>query len=124
MKGSLPSSHSLPLLEENLKKALTEFLILFLLSEKECFIGELSPEIELRSKGAIHIEFPYSSIYRLCKAGHITESKKRKAPDGRLRQYYKITKQGVFYLQELNDIYHQFIQGVAGIIKEVGDSTE
>lgn len=69
-------------LEENLKKALTELLILFLFHEKEHYIGELSPLLEERSKGALSIVFPYAAIYRLTSAGYLTETKKRNAPTG------------------------------------------
>lgn len=100
-------------LEENLKKSLTELLVLSLIAEKECYIGELSPEIEFRSKGAIHIEFPYAAIYRISKGEYITECKKRIAPDGRLRQYYAITDKGRAYLEELRSSYDRFIQAVA-----------
>ena len=46
-----PASRRPSGLEENLKKALTELLILFLFHEKEHYIGELSPLLEERSKG-------------------------------------------------------------------------
>ena len=92
-----PASRRPSGLEENLKKALTELLILFLFHEKEHYIGELSPLLEERSKGALSIVFPYAAIYRLTSAGYLTETKKRNAPDGRLRQYYKITKKGRDY---------------------------
>lgn len=108
------------LLEENLKKALTELLILTLLSERDLYIGELSPEIERRSQGAIHIEFPYSAIYRISKAEYITESKKKNAPDGRLRQYYQITDKGLSYLKQQRDTYIKFTDGVSSILQEEG----
>ena len=81
-------------LEENLKKALTEPLVLFLLSQREYYIGELTSVIQEKSGGALNIVFPYAAIYRMSRNGHITESQKWIAPDGRLRQYYAITDQG------------------------------
>ena len=54
-------------LEENLKKALTELLILFLFNEQEHYIGELSPLLEQRSHGTLSIVFPYAAIYRITK---------------------------------------------------------
>lgn len=109
-------------LEENLKKALTELLILSLLAERERYIGELTPEIEARSGGAIHIEFPYSAIYRISRAGYITECKKRIAPDGRLRQYYRITEAGNVYLRELEQVYSRFISGVFRVLQKEDES--
>ena len=107
MEGPLTEERrSASLLEENLKKALTEFLILTLLSEKENYIGALTSE------------FPYASISRIYKAGFIVESGKRIAPDGRLRQYYKITEKGITYRKELYEIYLRFIGGVSNLLQE------
>lgn len=115
MASRRPSS-----LEENLKKALTELLILFLFNEQEHYIGELSPLLEQRSHGTLSIVFPYAAIYRITKAGYLTETKKRNAPDGRLRQYYKITESGQTYLSELLSTYHIFFQGVNAILSGEG----
>jgi PadR family transcriptional regulator PadR len=105
-------------LEDNLKKALTELMVLVLLSEQERYIGELSPEIDRRSDGMIHIEFPYAAIYRVSQAGYIIESKKQIAPDGRRRQYYKITEAGKSYLEELLKTYARFSTAVEDVIKK------
>lgn len=107
-------------LEENLKKALTELLILFLFNEQEHYIGELSPLLEQRSHGTLSIVFPYAAIYRITKAGYLVETKKRNAPDGRLRQYYKITESGQTYLSELLSTYRSFFQGVNAILSGEG----
>lgn len=107
--------HSAPL-EDNLKKALTELLILFLFGEGEHYIGELSPLLSARSHGVLTIVFPYAAIYRISQAGYLEETKKKKAPDGRLRQYYKITDKGRAYLQELLETYHVFFQGINDIL--------
>lgn len=108
-------------LEENLKKALTELLVLFLLSEKECYIGELTELIRQRSNGALEVVFPYGAIYRLEKDGYIDETRKRIAPDGRRRQYVGITELGRKYLAAQLVGYRQFIGGVDTILKG-GDS--
>lgn len=105
-------------MEDNLKKALTELLVLFLLCKRDYYIGELTTEIERKSNRALSIIFPYSVIYRMTRAEYITESKKRIAPDGRLRQYYKITDSGRAYLEQLLTIYQRFTTGVADVLKE------
>lgn len=116
-------------LEENLKKALTEMMILFLFGEGEHYIGELTLLLEERSHGALTIVFPYAAIYRLSQAGYLLESKKKVAPDGRLRQYYNITETGRAYLATLLNTYQNFIQGVNDVFREErnhersGDST-
>ena len=111
-------------LEENLKKALTEVLILHLLSVRDCYIGELTAAIREKSHGALSIVFPYSAIYRLQQSGYLTEVEKRSAPDGRRRQYYRITDAGQSYLTQLIDIYTRFSQGVADILEERGEANE
>lgn len=104
-------------LEDNLKKALTELLVLNLLSQKEYYIGELTSQIKEKSSGALVIVFPYGAIYRMSKSGFITESEKRTAPDGRLRQYYSITEKGKNYLNQLMEEYQRFISGVSAVIE-------
>lgn len=108
-------------LEENLKKALTEMLVLSLLAREESYIGALTAEIERRSGGTLSIVFPYGVIYRMTRAEYITESKKRNAPDGRLRQYYRITDGGRAYLSELLATYRQFTAGVEQVLREEDD---
>ena len=117
------SPSALPL-EENLKKALTELLVLHLLSVKEYYIGELTTVIHEKSGGALTIVFPYSAIYRLQQSGYLAESEKRIAPDGRRRQYYRITDTGRNYLAQLKKAYVRFSHGVADVLREGGDSHE
>ena len=104
-------------LEENLKKAVSEMLVLFLLNEREMYIGEIPEELERRSDGKFHIVFPYSVIYRMVKFEYIDELKKRVAPDGRKRQYYGITPKGREYLVQLTDTFGQFMQCIELILK-------
>lgn len=106
-------------LEENLKKALTEMLVLSLLRQREYYIGELTADLEAMSGGALNIVFPYGVIYRMTRSEYIVESKKRTAPDGRLRQYYRITSAGEEYLIQLLAAYRRFTSGVADVLKEV-----
>lgn len=121
MSNTPEPSRSPESLAENLKKALTELLVLFLLSQREYYIGELTTAIQEKSGGALNIVFPYAAIYRMSRSDYITESKKRIAPDGRLRQYYRITEQGHAYLSDLLNIYRRFSGGVADILSSGGD---
>ena len=105
-------------LEENLKKALTELLVLHLLSRREYYIGELTSTLYEKSGGVLNIVFPYSAVYRLQQAGYIVESEKRNAPDGRRRQYVSITKAGRSYLSQLLAVYRTFSKGVDVILRE------
>lgn len=106
-------------LEENLKKALTEMLVLSLLHRREYYIGELTADLEALSGGTLNIVFPYGVIYRMTRSEYIVESKKRTAPDGRLRQYYRITSAGEEYLIHLLAAYRRFTSGVSDVLKEV-----
>lgn len=119
MERSEKSGRTAQTLEENLKKALTEMLVLALLRRREYYIGELTSDLEKLSRGALSIVFPYGAIYRMTRAEYITESKKRTAPDGRLRQYYRITAAGEEYYAQLLTAYHRFTAGVADVLKEV-----
>lgn len=108
-------------LEDNLKKALTKLLILHLLEEREYYVGELTATLHEKSGGALSIVFPYAAVYRLQDAGHIVEQPRRIAPDGRRRQYFRITETGIAYLNQLRQIYAAFTAGVARILDIGGD---
>ena len=108
-------------LEENLKKALTELLILHLLSEKEYYIGELTATLKDKSRGALSIVFPYGAIYRLLQSGYIIESGKYIAPDGRRRQFHRITDTGKIYLSQLKQVYTNFFRGVDAVLGDGGE---
>lgn len=103
-------------LEENLKKALTELLILHLLDHRDYFIGELTDTLNQQSHGVLKVVFPYSAVYRLLQDGYILDSDKRIAPDGRKRQYYRISQQGREHYRCLQDTYHHFINGVNTVL--------
>jgi len=105
-------------LEENLKKAITELLILQLLSQREYYIGEITQAISDKSGGALNVVFPYAAIYRMEEAGHIMELPRRIAPDGRRRQYFSITPEGLAYLAQLRNVYATVTGGVAKILTE------
>ena len=105
-------------LEENLKKALTELLLLRLLSQRDYYISELTATLHERSGGVLTVVFPYSAVYRLLQSGHIYENEKRNAPDGRRRQYYRITDKGRSYFKQLLSIYQAFSEGVTAVLEE------
>ena len=50
--------------------------------------------------------------------GYILEAYKKAAPDGRRRQYYQITVEGVRYLADLLSLYHRITNGVALLLGE------
>ncbi|MBD5155302.1 MAG: hypothetical protein HDT15_09625 [Oscillibacter sp.] len=102
--------------EENLKKALVEMLVLALLYEREYHAPELTQALTDRSGGAVNISFPYAVLYRMIEQGYILELPKRKAPDGRRRQYYAISDAGRQYFRESWAIYKAFTAGVDRLV--------
>lgn len=99
-------------MEENLKKALSEMLVLALLHERDYYALELAPAIAERSDGAIVLTFPYAILYRMIDQEYIQEMPKRIAPDGRRRQYFHITDAGRVYFKKIWAVYQRFIVGV------------
>ena len=111
-------------LEENLKKAVTELLVVKLFSERPRYIGELVEEIRARSDGMLTVVFPYAAFYRIYHAGLIEEAKKQPGPDGRLRQYYKITELGRTYLEQHLQTYDLFLLAVSKILNNNGGAEQ
>lgn len=103
-------------MEENLKKALSEMLVLALLHERDYYALELSAAIAERSNGAITITFPYAILYRMIEQQYIQELPKRIAPDGRRRQYFGITETGRDYFRQIWMVYKAFTSGVDQLV--------
>lgn len=105
-------------MEDNLKKALSEMLVLYLLREKDRPVNEITAALSQRSGGTLNVVFPYALLYRLIDFRYIYESVKKTAPDGRRRQYFRITEAGLRYLEDLLGVYGRFIGGVQLILAE------
>lgn len=103
-------------MEENLKKALSELMVLALLHERDHYALELAPAILEYSGGTISITFPYAILYRMIEQQYIQELPKRIAPDGRRRQYFGITEAGRGYFQQIWTAYQTFISGVDRLV--------
>ena len=115
-RGHKKTSTSPEGLEENLKKGITELLVLFLLREREMYINEMTEALSRRSGGQLNISFPYAIIYRLLDSHFIELADKCSAPDGRRRQYYRITPEGTAYLEQLLVVLERFMAGVYRIM--------
>lgn len=115
-------------IEENLKKAVSELLVLSLLSERDMHINELMEAISTRSEEVYSLVFPYALLYRLERFGYLLEAGKRTAADGRRRQYFSITEQGRAYLSQLSANYDRMTRAVQTILhpqaEEGGDDHE
>ncbi|MCD8332104.1 MAG: PadR family transcriptional regulator [Oscillospiraceae bacterium] len=110
-------SGSMKGMEDNLKKAVTEILILSLLKQEDMYPSQITAELEKRSGNAITIVFPYAALYRMMNFGFIEEKNKKVAPDGRRRQYYAITEAGLEHLEEITALYMRFTSGVQRLVK-------
>ncbi len=104
-------------MEDNLKKAVTEMLILTMLKQEDMYPSQITAELEKRSGKAVMIVFPYAALYRLINFGYIEEKYKKVAPDGRRRQYYSITQAGLSHLDEIVALYLRFTAGVQRVVK-------
>ena len=83
---SPPRSSSSQSMEENLKKAVIEMLVMLLLDEEDMHSIQISQTLEERADETLNLSFPYALLYRLIECGYIREAYKKNAPDGRRRQ--------------------------------------
>ena len=100
-------------MEDNLKRAVTEMLVLSLLDRQDMHAAQITHSLEEGSGNTLSLASPYMLFYRLIENGFILEAYKKIAPDGRRRQYYQITEEGRAYLAELTALYHRLTGGVA-----------
>ena len=107
-------------MEDNLKRAVTEMLVLTLLSREDMHAAQIAQCIREETGNTLSLVSPYMLFYRLIESGYILEAYKKTAPDGRRRQYYQITVDGVRYLADLLSLYHRITNGVALLLGETG----
>ena len=98
-------------LTENLKKGLTEFLVLSCLEKRPMSIFEMLKFLDEKSGGRCKITFPYALVYRMSGYGFIEDDGKRVA-DNRLRSFYRITDAGKAYLELMRKEYDEFVLGM------------
>lgn len=109
-------------MEEGLKKATAEMLVLYLLSMEDMHSAQIIQNLRERSGNVLTMVSPYMLYYRLIERDCIVEAYKKIAPDGRRRQYYQITDKGREYLSGLIAAYRRFTGGVALLLEEGGES--
>lgn len=111
---------------ENLKKALTEMLILSFLSKKDMTIYEILHILDSKSNSICKIQYPYGVIYRMSDRGYI-EIAGKAFSDDRRRIHYRITDLGRDYLSKITEEYHTFLSGIDMImayIETIGDAAQ
>lgn len=114
---SPPRSSSSQGMEENLKKAVVEMLVMLLLDEQDMHSLQITQRLEERSDNTLNLSFPYALLYRLIENGYIREAYKKAAPDGRRRQYYQITEEGRHHLAALLATYQRFSDSMDRLLK-------
>ncbi len=102
-------------LTENLKKGLTEFLVLSCLEKRPMSIYEILKLLDEKSNARCRITFPYALIYRLTGYGFIADDGKR-VSDNRLRAFYRITNEGKAYLEQMRKEYTSFVSGMSALL--------
>lgn len=102
-------------LTENLKKGLTEMLVLSCLNKRPMHIYEILKLLDEKSNSVCKIAYPYAVIYRLQDNEFIADDVK-KVSDNRLRVYYKITDKGKAHLDTMKKEYTLFLQGIDKIL--------
>lgn len=101
---------------DNFKRSATELVVLSLLNEEDMYGGQILAALKERSQGVFDIVFPYAVFYRMIDLGYIVEAYKKIAPDGRRRQYYRLTDKGRAYLQSLIPAYRQINAAIERIL--------
>lgn len=107
-------------IRESLKKATTEMLVLFVLTQKPMYTYEMMQTIENLSNGKITFNTLYQAIYRLKDFGYIYEKEKVVSEDNRVRIYFDIAGTGESYLQQLVTEYYSFTNTVNKILSQGG----
>ena len=114
---SPPRSSSSQGMEENLKKAVIEMLVMLLLNEEDMHSAQITQTLEERADESLNLSFPYALLYRLIECGYIREAYKKTAPDGRRRQYFQITEEGQDHLSVLLATYRRFSENMERLLE-------
>lgn len=108
---------------ENIKKGMTELLILTILEQGDTNIYDILKKLDSFSDGACSISYPYAAIYRLLDRSYIVECGKQ-VNENRRRQYYHMTKSGKVYLTEMKSEYEHFMRGVSKLMENLAASSQ
>lgn len=109
-------------IQENLKRGMTELLILHLLKEDDMYGYQLTQELEKRSEGLFILKegTMYPSLYRLIDKGMISD-RKELIGKRRVRVYYHIEQAGIEYLDAIYGEYLSITEGIHKILNYTGE---
>lgn len=96
---------------------ITELLVLYLLSKKDCYVYEITKAVSELSEGNLSISQNtiYTAAYKLENECKISEYSKL-VGKRRTRVYYHIEPEGSRYLNELMEVYQSTIIGINKIL--------
>lgn len=106
-------------IQDAMKKAITEMLVLFMLRQKPMYPYEMMQEIARLTDGVLTFNTLYLAVYRLQDRGCIAEEEKR-IVDGRARVYLTITPTGQTYLAELREQFARLTGAVNRLLAQDG----
>ena len=106
---------------ENLKRGVTELVLLSLLAQRDMYGYEMSQELQTRSGGKFILQESsmYPALYRLEDKGYITVTKQQ-VGRRRTRMYYHLEPAGRDYLQSSVTEYLSMQEGIRGILASCG----
>ena len=106
-----------------LKRAMTEMLVLLVLSDGPMYTYEMMITLERRSNGYLSFNTLYIAIYRLKELLFIEESGKTRTESNRTRVYFSITDAGRKYLDNLIEEYGLFSSVIDDMIRKTERKT-
>lgn len=106
---------------ENLKRGVTELVLLSLLAQRDMYGYEMSQELQSRSGGKFILQESsmYPTLYRLEDKGYITVTKQQ-VGKRRTRMYYHLEPTGRDYLQNSVTEYLSMQEGIRSILTSCG----
>ena len=106
---------------ENLKRGVTELVLLGLLAQRDMYGYEMSQELQTRSGGKFILQESsmYPALYRLEDKGYITVTKQQ-VGRRRTRMYYHLEPSGRDYLQSSVTEYLSMQEGIRAILTSCG----
>lgn len=106
-------------MQDAMKKATTEMLVLFMLRQKNMYTYQMAQEVNRLTQGVLSYNTMYLAVYRLQERGYIEEAEKR-IEEGRARIYLGITPAGQTYYEQLRAEYGIFTAALEGLMARDG----
>lgn len=104
-------------IQENMRRGLTEMLILYLLTEGDKYGYQLLAELGDRTNGIYQVGCGslYGPLYRMLAKGYVTETRVAAGPR-RFRNYYHLTETGRAYYDVVLSEYKRSYAGANQLI--------